>query len=371
MEGAESGRATDSGGAHKVHDELQLAIDVPDTAHQISKGRRAYWLTWALQYVNLFIINTGFVILAGEALKAVYLLFRDDDAMKLPYFTVMGGIVCLLFAISTPHLSALRIWLGVSTFLSLVYITSAVLLSFQTGIKAPARDYSIPGSNTSKIFRTIGTIADLFFAFNTGMIPEIQATVKQPVVENMLKALHLQFTGGVLPMYAVTFVGYWAFGSSSSSYLLSSVSGPMWIKTTANLAAFLQSAIALHIFASPMYEYLDTKYGIKGSAVAIKNLSFRVILRGGYLATTTLVAAALPFLGDFMSLGGAISTFPLTFILGNHMYLMAKQNKLTYVQRLWHWFNIGFFALLSVAAAIAALRLIVVDSKSYSLFADL
>jgi amino acid permease len=32
-------------------------------------GRKIYGLTWALQYVNLFMINTGFIILAGQALK--------------------------------------------------------------------------------------------------------------------------------------------------------------------------------------------------------------------------------------------------------------------------------------------------------------
>jgi hypothetical protein len=42
------------------------------------------------------------------------------------------------------------------------------------GIKAPARDYDIPGTTTSKIFTTIGATANLVFAFNTGMLPEIQ-----------------------------------------------------------------------------------------------------------------------------------------------------------------------------------------------------
>lgn len=32
-------------------------------------GKRAYALTWAMQYVNLFMINVGYVILAGQALK--------------------------------------------------------------------------------------------------------------------------------------------------------------------------------------------------------------------------------------------------------------------------------------------------------------
>ncbi|XP_034928441.1 proline transporter 1 isoform X2 [Populus alba] len=334
-------------------------------------GRKAYCLTWGLQYVNLFMINTGFIILAGSALKAVYALFSDDHVMKLPYFIAISGFVCALFAMSIPHLSALRLWLGVSTVFSLIYIVVAFVLSVKDGIEAPARDYSIPGTTRSKIFTTIGASANLVFAFNTGMLPEIQATIKQPVVRNMMKSLYFQFSAGVLPMYAVTFIGYWAYGSSTSTYLLSSVNGPVWVKALANISAFLQTVIALHIFASPMYEYLDTKYGIRGSPFSIRNLSFRVGVRGGYLTINTLVAALLPFLGDFMSLTGAISTFPLTFILANHMYLKAKKSKLTSLQKLWHWFNVCFFSLMSIAAAVSALRLIAVDSKTYHVFADL
>lgn len=334
-------------------------------------GRRAYSLTWALQYANLFMINTGYIILAGQALKATYVLFSDEGALKLPYCIAIGGFVCALFAIGIPHLSALRIWLGFSTFFSLIYIIVAIVLASRDGSRAPPRDYHIPGKKVDRIFTTIGAAANLVFAFNTGMLPEIQATIRQPVVSNMMKALYFQFTAGVLPMYAVTFVGYWAYGSETSTYLMNSVNGPVWVKAMANIASFLQTVIALHIFASPMYEYLDTKYNIKGSPLAIKNLSFRILVRGGYLTINTFIAALLPFLGDFMSLTGAVSTFPLTFILANHMYLMAKKSNLSPGQKSWHWLNVGFFSCMSVAAAVSALRLIAVDSKSYSVFADL
>lgn len=120
-----------------------------------------------------------------------------------------------------------------------------------------------------------------------------------------------------------------------------------------------------------MYEYMDTRYGITGSTLSFRNLSFRILVRGGYLAINTLVSAMLPFLGDFMSLTGAISTFPLTFVLANHMYLVAKDKKLNSLQKLWHWLNVCFFGCMSIAAAVAALRLIAVDSKTYNLFADL
>lgn len=129
--------------------------------------------------------------------------------------------------------------------------------------------------------------------------------------------------------------------------------------------------IRFQIFASPMYEYLDTKYELKGSALEVRNLSFRTVVRGGYLGITTFVSALLPFLGDFMSLTGALSTFPLTFILANHMYLVARKHKLSSLHKSWHWFNVVFFGCMSFAAALAALKLIADDSSNYHFFADL
>ncbi|CAL0301489.1 unnamed protein product [Lupinus luteus] len=334
-------------------------------------GKKAYSLTWIMQYINLFMINTGYIILAGSSLKAFYILFRDDDLMKLPYFIAIAGVACGMFAICVPHLSALGIWLGVSVVLTVIYSVIAVVLSIKDGLRSPARDYSVPGEGASKIFTTIAATAGLVFAFNTSMIPEIQATIREPVVKNMMKALYFQFTIGAIPFFVVVFVGYWAYGSSTGTYLLNNVNGPVWVKGVANIAAFFQGVITLHIFASPMYEYVDTVYGIKGSSLNTKNLSFRILVRGGYLIFNTFVAALLPFLGDFISLTGAASILPLTFILANHMYLVAKENKLTSIEKLWHWFNIVFFSIVSLAATIAAIWLIVDHSRTYHVFADM
>lgn len=66
-------------------------------------------------------------------MQAVYVLYRDDNAMKLPYFTAIGGFVCAMFAIGIPHLSALGVWLGLSTIFSLVFIVTAFVLSLIDG----------------------------------------------------------------------------------------------------------------------------------------------------------------------------------------------------------------------------------------------
>jgi hypothetical protein len=100
----------------------------------------------------------------------------------------------------------------------------------------------------------------------------------------MEKALWFQFTVGSLPLYAVIFMGYWAYGSSTSGYLLNSVTGPVWVKAVANLSAFFQTVIALHVsqhllcfvvvqtaIFSPIYT--SFKHVIDGCGL-VSNLSF-------------------------------------------------------------------------------------------------
>uniref|UniRef100_A0A2P2J1H3 Amino acid transporter transmembrane domain-containing protein n=1 Tax=Rhizophora mucronata TaxID=61149 RepID=A0A2P2J1H3_RHIMU len=96
-------------------------------------GKKGYFTVWTLQYINLFMINIGFIILAGSALKDVYTLFNNDDGLKLSYCNLIAGFACFMFAIFIPHLSALRVWLGFSAFLSLIYITVATVLSVKDG----------------------------------------------------------------------------------------------------------------------------------------------------------------------------------------------------------------------------------------------
>lgn len=35
-------------------------------------GQKAYVVVWGLQYANLFLINIGYIILGGQALKVRY-----------------------------------------------------------------------------------------------------------------------------------------------------------------------------------------------------------------------------------------------------------------------------------------------------------
>jgi hypothetical protein len=49
-----------------------------------------------------------------------------------------------------------------------------------TGLQAAPRDYSLPGTTTGtttdQAFNAIGALATIAFAFNTGILPEMQVT---------------------------------------------------------------------------------------------------------------------------------------------------------------------------------------------------
>lgn len=93
-------------------------------------------------------------------LQAIYVLFRDDGAMKLPYCIAIAGFVCALFAFGTPHLSALRIWLGFSTFFSLVYIVTALVLSLRDGMFHSQIMHKLHSLASSLVYRLLNHLIE-------------------------------------------------------------------------------------------------------------------------------------------------------------------------------------------------------------------
>jgi hypothetical protein len=66
-------------------------------------------------------------------------------------------------------------------------------------------------------------------------------------VQNIYKALGFEYIVGGTPVIVLVFVAYWAYGNGVSEYLLYSTSGPTWLVTVANVAAFLQVLVTIHV----------------------------------------------------------------------------------------------------------------------------
>ena len=102
-----------------------------------------------------------------------------------------------------------------------------------------------------------------------------------------------------------------------------------------------------------------------------RNVIPRLISRSLSVIAATFFAAMLPFFGDLMALFGAFGCIPLDFILPMVFYNVTfkpSKNSLIF------WVN-TFIALASLVlvgfGAIASMRQIVLDAKTYRLFANM
>ncbi|CAK9862401.1 unnamed protein product [Sphagnum jensenii] len=335
-------------------------------------GPLMYKATWILQFLILSIGTVGSIILCGESLQGIWVAYSHNSAITLPIWVVISGGTYGLFAFFVPTLHSLRLQTAVSIFLSLIFICIAVGTSFNDGFRAAApRDYSLLGTKADVSFRSIGSLATIAFAFNSNILPEMQAVVRQPAVRNMHKALVMQFTLGTFPIILVMMTAYWAYGNAVNPYLLNSTSGPRPWVALANVTTFLQMIVSIHVYALPMYEFVDTffgrNHGDKGDWSAHSTL-IRFLTRGTFIAIATFFGALLPFFGDFIALTGALSVFPLNFGLVHLMYLKVNGKNFALYQVAWHWVMIGLAVILTVTTATTSIRQIISDATTSHVF---
>ncbi|KAM0946975.1 putative amino acid transporter, transmembrane domain-containing protein [Dioscorea sansibarensis] len=334
-------------------------------------GRRLYYTTWILQFLTLLLGNMGFILLGGKALKEINSEF-NSTTMRLQAFIVITGFVYFLFAYLVPTMSAMRNWLALSAILTITFEFTLLAILFKDGKRnRREKDYNIHGSKADKIFNVFGAIAATLVCNTSGLLPEIQSTLRKPAIVNMRKALAMQFTIGLAIYYSVSIVGYWAYGSSVSAYVPSELSGPKWAKVLINSFAFLQSIVSQHMFCAPIHEALDTKFlRLDEKMFSKDNLFRRFILRSIVFGINTFITALFPFMGDFVNLFGSFTLCPLTFVFPSMIFIKVKGKSSNGVEKVWHWINIVLFSLLSIVTTASAIQIIVSNARIYHFFAD-
>ncbi|KAF8378195.1 hypothetical protein HHK36_029532 [Tetracentron sinense] len=333
-------------------------------------GIEMYYTTWVLQFLTLLLGNMGFILLGGRALKEIHSEFSNSP-LRLQDFIMITGVTFFIFSIFVPTMSAMRSWLGTSTILTFTYIVIIFAILVKDGKSNTQRDYEIKGSKTDKFFNSFGAIAAIVVCNTSGLLPEIQSTLRKPAVKNMRKALYLQYTVGLAFYYGISIVGYWAYGSSVSEYLPKELSGPKWAKVLTNCTVFLQTIISQHMFAVPIHEALDTKFlKLSESMFSRKNFQRRFLLRALLFTVNTFVTAAFPFMGDFVNFLGSFALFPLTFVFPSMIFIKVKGKTARIKEKVWHWANIVLFSILAVVTTASAVRLIVNNARVYHFFAN-
>ncbi|GLT75324.1 hypothetical protein SLA2020_470580 [Shorea laevis] len=333
-----------------------------------------------LQFAICYGAVIACTLLGGQCLKLVYKLYNPNGGMQLYQFIIIFGAVPLIFA-QLPSFHSLRHINLFSLILCFAYSASAVAGSTCIGDsrKAPMKDYSINGSEVNRVFGAINGISIIATTCGCGIIPEIQATIAPPVKGKMFKGLCICFTVVLTTYFSVAVSGYWAFGNKAAPSVLNNFMDenqkpllPVWFLLVTNIFALLQLSAITVIYLQPTNELFEKCFANpKMDQFSMRNIVPRVIARSLSVITAILLAAMLPFFGDIMALFGAFGIIPLDFILPMVFYNVTfKPSK----KSLLFWGNTLIAVVSSALAAVgavASVRQMVLDAKTYNLFANM
>ncbi|KAK7391473.1 hypothetical protein VNO78_19889 [Psophocarpus tetragonolobus] len=350
-----------------------------DMARDILGPGWAKYYVGPLQFAICFGTVIGGPLVGGKSLKFIYHLYNPEGSMKLYQFIIICGVITLILA-QLPSFHSLRHVNMISLILSVLYATCVTVGSIYIGHSknAPPRHYSVRGSDADRLFGVFNGISIIATAYASGIIPEIQATLAPPVTGKMLKGLCICYSVIATTYFSVAISGYWAFGNKSGASVLANFIGetkpllPKWFFLMTNIFILLQVMAMTAVYLQPTNEIFEATFGDpKKGQFSIRNIVPRVVLRSLAVAAATVLAAMLPFFPDIMALFGAFGCIPLDFILPMVFYNMTfKPSKYTIT----FWVN-TFIAVVSsvlvVIGGIASIRQIVLDAKTYNLFADM
>lgn len=317
--------------------------------------------------------NITLGIVAGISMKALNLSFNPDSTITLQTWIIIFGAIQLVLS-QFPTIHHLRQLNAACTFCTAAFAITATALSIYNGSNPPPDaapvSYEVVGDSASITFGVFSALGTVAFAFGDTILPEIQATLSQPIRGNMYKGIHLCYSVISSTYIMTTVSGYWAYGNAVSPYLVNSFANPTWVIRMANFFALLQIIGCYQIYCRPTYEVLeifamDTEKG----SLSLRNVIGRFVVTSVYCVLLTFIGCLFPFFGDFLALCGAIGFTPLDFVLPPLLWNMVYKPK--WPRWTLHAVIIVVYSIVGVVGAIGAIRFIVIDSINYSVFANL
>ncbi|MBA0667821.1 hypothetical protein Goklo_000848 [Gossypium klotzschianum] len=338
-------------------------------------GFWGYWSIAFFQQVASIGNNIAIQIAAGSSLKAVYKHYHKHGTLTLQHFIIFFGAF-ELFLSQLPDIHSLRWVNGLCTLSTIGFACTTIGVTIYNGKKIDRESisYSLQGSSSAKRFAAFNALGVIAFSFGDAMLPEIQNTVREPSVKNMYKGVSAAYSVIVLTYWQLAFTGYWAFGSQVQPYIVASLTVPKWTIIMANIFAVIQISGCYQIYCRPTYAYFEERLASNRTSM-LKNGLIRPIFTSIYIVVITLVASAMPFFVDFVSICGAIGFTPLDFIFPVLAFLKAgKMPKNRAVGISMRILNVGiaaWFPIVAVVGCIGAIRFVVEDVKTYKFFHDM
>ncbi|XP_076914916.1 GABA transporter 1-like [Bidens hawaiensis] len=307
--------------------------------------------------------------------QAVYKYYNKDGSLTLQHFIIFFGIFELVLS-QLPNIHSLR-WLNaVCTLSTIGFAGTTIGVTIYNGKNIDRRNisYSLHGSSSSKTFKAFNGLGVIAFSFGDAMLPEIQSTVREPVKKTMYKGIGAAYTVILLSYWHLAFFGYWAFGIDVQPFILASLTTPGWTIVMANIFAVIQISGCYQIYCRPTYAYFEEKMTAskQTNRFALENHLLRLAFTSIYMGLITLVAAAMPFFGDFVSICGAIGFTPVDFVFPVLAHLKAgKMPKNSSPVVILNIVIATWFSAVAVMGCIGAVKFIIDDIKTYKFFHDM
>ncbi|KAI4341768.1 hypothetical protein MLD38_026452 [Melastoma candidum] len=343
-------------------------------------GSKGYLSIAFFQQVASLGNNIAVQIAAGSSLKAVYKYYHEDGPLTLQHFIIFFGVFELILS-QLPDIHSLRWVNAICTFCTICFAATTIGVSIYNGkdVNRETVNYSLQGSSSERIFKAFNALGTIAFSFGDAMLPEIQNTVKEPAKNNMYKGVSAAYTVIVVSYWQLAFTGYWAFGSQVQPYVVNSLRDPKWTVIMANIFAVIQISGCFQIYCRPTYacfeeSLLSGRHAEKDGALSRDRL-IRLIFTSIYMTAITLIAAAMPFFGDFVAICGAVGFTPLDFVFPAIAYLKAgktpKSSVWSFLLRLVNICIATWFSVVAILGCIGAIRFIKEDVKTYNFFHDM
>ncbi|KAG6551624.1 hypothetical protein Mapa_006703 [Marchantia paleacea] len=351
-----------------------------DLATDILGPTLSKWVVYPTQLVVCIGVVIASPLLGGISIKIIYKLYSPDGDLKLYDFIIIFG-VGMIFVGQLPSFHSLRYINFLSLVMTLLYsfTVAGACIYLGNSDKAPPKDYSLPGSETQKVFGAFNSLAIIATSYGNGIIPEIQATLEPPVTGKMFKGLLIAYAVVISTFFTVAISGYWAFGNLAAGSIFTnflSADGtplvPKWLIVLPNVLCIAQLLSVSIIYCQPTFDLLEGKSAdVEKGRFSARNWIPRLFLRTTFLCIATLIGAMFPFFGDVNAVIGAFGFTPLDFVFPMLFYILVFKPPKCSIK---FWGNLILllaYTVVGVVGAIAAIRQLVLDTSYYKLFADI
>ncbi|CAK8570209.1 unnamed protein product [Lathyrus sativus] len=308
-------------------------------------------------YSKLAGITVGYTITSSTSLAALGKSFclrrkgkrADCTSSYNPYMIGFGTLQLLLSQIPNFHTLT---WLSsIAACTSFGYVLIAIGLCLSVLISGKGAPTSLFGikigpelSVTDKIWRSCSSLGNIALACNYAMvIYDIMDTLRSPPSESkqMKKANLTGLSTMTIIFLLCSCLGYAAFGDKTPGNIFGGFYEPFWLVAIGDICIIIHMVGAYQVMAQPFFRiieiganttwpesnFINKDYPISMCNITINMNLFRLIWRTIFVIIATVLAMAMPFFNEVLSLLGALGFGPLVVFFPVQMHIAQKNIK--------------------------------------------